>query len=405
MATERTVYLDHAATTPVDPRVVDAMLPHLGGHFGNPNSLYSLGRMAFRALETARESIANGIGAEFPTEVVLTGCGTEADNAALIGIATAAHGRGAHVVVSAFEHHAVLEPAKWLAKNGFELTIVRPRKDGIVHPEDLRAALRPDTVLVSVMAANNEIGTIQPVAELAAAAHEVDAYFHTDAVQALGKIPFRVGELGIDAASFSAHKIYGPKGVGAMYLKRGTPFRPLLLGGGQESKRRSGTQNVAGAVAFGKALDIMLAEQAGEKERLSALGDRLIDGVLSGIRNTELNGAREPRLPGYANMIIKGVEGEAMLLQLDNSGIAVSTGSACSSGSLEPSHVLLAIGCPPELAHGSLRVTLGRSTTGDDVDYLLEMLPPIVERLRGMSPVYERMFGSKAGHPIDDFTP
>jgi cysteine desulfurase len=402
---ERTIYLDHAATTPVDPRVVEAMLPYLSEQYGNPNSLYMLGRASFRALETARESISNGIGAALPTEIVFTGCGTEADNSALAGIATAAHGKGRHIVVSAFEHHAVLEPAKHLAKNGFELTVVRPREDGIVYPDDLRSALRPDTVLVSVMAANNEIGTVQPVAELAAATHEVDAYFHTDAVQALGKIPFRVRELGVDAASFSAHKIYGPKGVGALYLKKGTPFRPLLLGGGQESKRRSGTQNVAGAVAFAKALGIMLAEQAEENGRLSALGDRLIEGVLSGIANTALNGAREPRLPGYANLIIKGVEGEAMLLQLDNAGIAVSTGSACSSGSLEPSHVLLAIGCPPELAHGSLRVTLGRSTTAEDVDHLLETLPPIVERLRAMSPVYDRMFGSNAAQAIEDFTP
>ncbi len=391
---DRSVYMDYAATTPVDPRVTDAMLPYLTEHFGNPNSLYTLGRDAYRALESARESIAAGVGAQ-PQELVFTGCGTESDNSALIGISQMAAERKSrrHIVVSAFEHHAVLHPAEWLAKNGFDLTIVSPRADGVVHPGDLRAALRDDTALVSVMAANNEIGTIQPLAELAEAAHERGALFHTDAVQALGKIPFDVSEVGVDAASFSAHKIYGPKGAGVLYLKKGTPFRPLLMGGGQEFKKRSGTQNVAGAVAFAKALELMLAEQADEAERLSALRDRVVGGVLDGIANTRLNGTG-PKLPGYANLIMLGCEGESMLLQLDSKGIAVSTGSACSSGSLEPSHVLLAIGCPAEEAHGSLRVTLGRFTTDEDVDRFLEVLPPIVERLRSMNPLYERMYGA-----------
>lgn len=390
----RMTYLDYAATTPVDPRVVEAMLPFLTERFGNPNSLYALGRDSYRAMEDARERFAAIIGAS-PAELVFTGCGTEADNAAVTGIANAAkaRGKGSHVVVSAFEHHAVLEPVKRLGRAGFETTVLKPREDGIVHPEDLAAVVRDDTVLVTVMHANNEIGTIQPLRELADVTHAVGAYLHTDAIQALGKVPWKADELGVDAASFSAHKIYGPKGVGALYLRRQTPFEPLLIGGGQESKKRSGTQNTAGIAGFTKALELMEAERDTETPRLLALRDRVIEGVLS-MPNSLLNGGRDvPRLPHVANLVLKGVEGESMLLQLDNKGIAVSTGSACSSGSLEPSHVLLAIGCPAEIAHGSLRVTVGRFTTPEDVDYLLETLPPIVERLRAMSPVYARMYG------------
>jgi len=396
--TPRTVYLDYAATTPVDQRVVTAMLPYLTEHYGNPNSLYGLGRDAYRALEAARESFARDIGAADPAEVIFTGAGTEGDNAAVLGIARAgrARGKGDHVVISAFEHHAILEPAHRLAKEGFEVTELRPRADGIIYAEDLRAVLRETTVLVSVMHANNELGTVQPIKELAAATHEVGGYFHTDAIQALGKVDWNAADNGVDAASFSAHKIYGPKGVGVLYLKRGTPFEVYMIGGGQESKKRSGTQNVAGAVAFAKALELMLAERETENPRLAALRDRVIDGVLE-MPHTALNGARDvPRLPGTANLSINGVEGEAMLLRLDNLGIAVSTGSACSSGSLEPSHVLLAIGLKPEIAHGSLRVTVGRFTTEADVDYLLEKLPPIIELLRAMSPVYAKMFGASA---------
>jgi cysteine desulfurase len=399
--TPRSRYLDYAATTPVDPRVVEVMLPFFTERYGNPNSLYALGRDGYRALEAARVAFAGRINAANDTEVIFTGAGTESDNAAIAGIARVgrARGKGAHIVVSAFEHHAVLEPAQHLAKDGFELTTVRPREDGIIHPEDLAAALRDDTVLVSVMHANNELGTVMPIKELAAVAHAKGAYFHTDAIQALGKLAWDAQDLGVDAASFSAHKIYGPKGVGALYLKRGTPFEPLLAGGGQEGKKRSGTQNVAGATAFTKALELMDEERPAENPRLEALRDRVISGILA-MPNTALNGAMDvPRLPGYANMVIKGVEGEAMLLQLDNKGIAVSTGSACSSGSLEPSHVLLSIGLAPEIAHGSLRVTCGRFTTTEDVEYLLEVLPPIVERLRAMSPVYAKMFACEADTP------
>ncbi len=390
---ERTIYLDYAATTPVDSRVTEEMLPYFSQRFGNPNSLYALGRDAYRALEQAREDVALGIGAEHPNEVIFTGGGTESDNAALIGIATSTAPDGGHVVVSAFEHHAVLEPAHYLEKHGFSVTYLKPRPDGLIHVDDLRAALRPETVLVSVMHANNEIGTVQPIRELAEAAHEVGAYFHTDACQALGKVPFNARDLGIDAASFSGHKIYGPKGVGVLYLKRRTPFAPHVRGGGQEFKKRSGTQNVPGAVGFASALRIMLEEYPAEAPRLTALRDRILAGVVEALENTEATAKADPRLPNIAHLLIKGVEGEAMLLQLDAKGIAVSTGSACSSGSLEPSHVLLSIGCPAELAHGSLRASVGRLTTAEDVEYFLEVFPPIVERLREMSPVYRKMFG------------
>jgi cysteine desulfurase len=391
-----TVYFDYAATTPVDERVLEAMMPFFSEKFGNANSLYAIGRDAYRAVEDARERIAKGINAASPDEVIFTSGGTESDNTALYGVLNKlAPSGGAHLVVSAFEHHAILEPAHWLEKQGYEVTVLAPRKSGHIHPDDLRAALRPNTKLVSVMHANNEIGTVNPIKELAAIAHEGGALFHTDAAQTLGKIPFDVQELGVDLASFSSHKIYGPKGFGALYLKKRTPFVALQRGGGQEFKKRSGTQNTPGAAGFARALELMLEDQSAERVRLAGLRDKLITGVLSTLENTQATTDVEPRLPHIASLLINGVEGEAMLLQLDNKGIAVSTGSACSSGSLEPSHVLLSIGCPPEIAHGSLRVSLGRFTTEADIDYFLEVFPPIVERLRAMSPVYQKMFGSK----------
>lgn len=396
MTEPKSVYLDYAATTPVDERVIEAMLPFFTFRYGNPNSLYSLGRDAYRGLEEARERFAAAIGAEHPNEILFTGGGTESDSSAILGIVGRKAPSGGHLVVSAFEHHAVLEPAHTLEKRGYAVTLLRPREDGIVHPEDLAEALRDDTVLVSVMHGNNEIGTIQPIAELAEIAHARGALFHTDAAQTLGKLAFDVTALGIDAASFSSHKVYGPKGVGALYLKRGTPFEPLIKGGGQEFKKRSGTQNVPGIVGFATAVDIMLAALPDEAARLAGLRDRLVAGVLERLENTDTSTHTDPamRMPNIASLLIKGVEGEAMLLQLDNQGIAVSTGSACSSGSLEPSHVLLSVGCPPEIAHGSLRVSMGRFTTPEDVEYFLEVFPPIVERLRAMSPVYARMYGN-----------
>lgn len=389
------VYFDYAATTPMDERVVQAMMPFFSERFGNPNSLYALGRDAYRALEDARERFASGIGASRPDEVLFTGAGTESDNAALIGILNRlAPEGGAHLVVSAYEHHAILEPAHWLEKHGFEVTYLKPRPDGHIHPEDLQGVMREDTKLVSIMHANNEIGAVNDIAALAKVAHEGGALMHTDAAQSLGKIPFDVAQLEVDAASFSAHKIYGPKGVGGLFLKKGVRFDPLLKGGGQEFKKRSGTQNVAGAVGFARALELMLEEQAGEMERLGALRDKITEGVTSTLENTEPTAPGGDRMPNIAPLLIKGVEGEAMLLQLDSKGIAVSTGSACSSGSLEPSHVLLSCGIPQEIAHGSLRISMGRFTTEEHVDYFLEVFPPIVERLRAMSPVYARMFGN-----------
>jgi cysteine desulfurase len=392
-----TIYFDYAATTPVDERVLEAMMPYFTEKFGNANSLYAIGRDAYRTVEDARERVARDINAASPDEVIFTSGGTEGDNTALYGVLSklAPPQGGAHLIVSAFEHHAILEPAHYLEKQGYEVTVLQPRKSGHIHPDDLRAAMTPNTKLVSIMHANNEIGTINPIKELAAVAHEGGALFHTDAAQSLGKIPFDVQDLGIDLASFSSHKIYGPKGFGALYLKKRTPFNAYQRGGGQEFKKRSGTQNTPGAVGFATALELMLVDQAAETVRLSGLRDKLIDGVLSALENTQCTTAVEPRLPHIASLLINGVEGEAMLLQLDNKGIAVSTGSACSSGSLEPSHVLLCIGVPAEIAHGSLRVSLGRFTTEADIDYFLDVFPPIVNRLRAMSPVYQKMFGSK----------
>jgi cysteine desulfurase len=390
----RDVYLDYAATTPVDERVVEAMLPYYTEMWGNPNSLYRRGRDAYTALESARERVASAIGAANPNEVLFTAGGTESDNAALAGIVARTPESRRHVIVSAFEHHAVLEPAHLLEKSGYDVTYLAPRPEGYIDVDDLRAALRDETALVSIMHGNNEIGTLQPIRALADATHERGALFHTDAAQTLGKVPFDVSELGIDAASFSGHKIYGPKGIGALYLKRGTSFAPLIRGGGQEFKKRSGTQNVAGAIGFATALELTLAEMPDEGVRLAALRDRVVAGITSTIENTVESATYPERLPNIAHLIIKGVEGEAMLLQLDAKGVAVSTGSACSSGSLEPSHVLLSIGCPAELAHGSVRVSVGRYTSADDIEYFLEVFPPIVQRLRAMSPLYEKMFGS-----------
>lgn len=395
---DRTVYMDYAATTPTDPRVVEAMMPFFTERFGNANSLYAVGQDAALALEEAREKVATLVGAARPDEIIFTSGGTESDNTAVIGLATAGGRASGHIIVSAIEHHAILEPAHWLGKHGFEITEIMPRTDGIIHPEDLEAEMRDNTILVSIMHGNNEIGSVQPIAELAAVAHARGALFHTDAAQTLGKVALNVRELGVDAASFSGHKIYGPKGTGVLYLKKGTRLQPYMMGGGQEAKRRSGTQNVAGNVGFAKALELMVAELPAEEPRLLALRQQLIDGVLGRIEHARLNAAEaSARLPHIANFVIPGVEGEAMLLHLDAAGIAVSTGSACSSGSLKPSHVLLAIGCPVELAHGSLRISMGRFTTEADVEYLVEKLAPIVERLRSMNPLYEKMIAALVG--------
>ncbi|HLI55672.1 MAG TPA: cysteine desulfurase family protein [Actinomycetota bacterium] len=382
-------YLDYAATTPVLDEVVDAMLPYLRGGFGNPSSVYAVGREAKKGLEESREQLAEAIGAT-PGEIVFTAGGTEADNLALKGAAFRARSmrsNGNHVITTAVEHHAVLHSAEWLERHGFRVTFLPVNAEGVVDLEALAAALGPETVLVSIMLANNEVGTIEPVAEAAALTHERSrALIHTDAVQALGKLVVDVEALGVDLASFAAHKIGGPKGTGALYVRRKTPIEAILHGGGQERDLRSGTPNVAGIVGMAEAARIASAEVAEESARLSALRDRLQDRIEATIPAVKLNGAGADRVPGTVNLCIEGVEGESLLLMLDARGIAASSGSACTSGSLEPSHVLMAMGVPPELAHGSLRLSLGRGSTGEDVDAVLEVLPAIVQRLRSIAP-------------------
>ncbi|GAC1366194.1 MAG: cysteine desulfurase NifS [Actinomycetota bacterium] len=382
-------YLDYAATTPVLDEVVEAMLPYLRGIFGNPSSVYAAGRAAKTGLEDARERVAGAIGAT-PGEVIFTAGGTEADNLAVKGgafRARAMRANGTHVVTAAIEHHAVLHSAEWLEKQGFRVTILGVDADGVVDLEALAAALGPDTVLVSIMLANNEVGTIQPIAEAARIIREHSrALFHTDAVQALGKVALDVDALGVDLASFAAHKVGGPKGTGALYVRRKTPLEAVLHGGGQERDLRSGTPNIAGIVGMGVAAETAAREVGPEAARLSALRDRLQAGLLEAIRGVTVNGAGAPRVPGTVNVCIEGVEGESLLLMLDAQGIAASSGSACTSGSLEPSHVLMAMGVRPELAHGSLRLSLGRATTQQDVDAVLAALPPIVQRLRSIAP-------------------
>lgn len=379
-------YLDYAATTPILEEVLEAMLPYQRDGFGNPSSVYAAGREARKGIEEAREQVAQAIGAQ-PNEIIFTGGGTEADNLAVKGIAFKARPRGNHVVTTAVEHHAVLHSAEWLERQGFRVTFLGVDRDGLIDLDALAEVVGPETVLVSIMLANNEVGMIEPVAEAARIVKERSrALVHTDAVQGLGKIPVSVDDLGVAAASFSAHKIGGPKGVGALYLRRRTPMEPILHGGGQERDLRSGTQNVAGIAGFGRAAEIAAEEVEREGKRLAAMRDRLEEAIVASIGRVRINGPGAPRVPGTLNVCIEGVEGESLLLMLDAKGVAASSGSACTSGSLDPSHVLLAMGIPPELAHGSLRLSLGRGTTDEDADHLLEVLPPIVERLRSIAP-------------------
>lgn len=379
-------YLDYAATTPILEEVLEAMLPYQRDAFGNPSSVYAAGREARKGIEEAREQVAQAIGAQ-PNEIIFTGGGTEADNLAVKGIAFKARPRGNHVVTTAVEHHAVLHSAEWLERQGFRVTFLGVDRDGLIDLDALAEVVGPETVLVSIMLANNEVGMIEPVAEAARIVKERSrALVHTDAVQGLGKIPVSVDDLGVAAASFSAHKIGGPKGVGALYLRRRTPMEPILHGGGQERDLRSGTQNVAGIAGFGRAAEIAAEEVEQEGKRLAAMRDRLEEAIVASIGRVRINGPGASRVPGTLNVCIEGVEGESLLLMLDAKGVAASSGSACTSGSLDPSHVLLAMGIPPELAHGSLRLSLGRGTSDEDADHLLEVLPPIVERLRSIAP-------------------
>jgi cysteine desulfurase len=386
---DRYIYLDHAATTPVDERVVQAMLPYFTAMPGNPSSIHQAGRAALEALDDARETVAAVLGAS-RKEIVFTGGGSEADNLAIKGVALAQRraGKGAHLITSAIEHHAVLHAVEYLESFGFESTVLPVDADGLVRPDDLRAAIRPDTVLASIMLANNEIGTIQPLAELGAICRERGVPLHTDAVQAAGSLPLNVDALNVDLLTLAAHKFYGPKGVGSLYVRRGTPLLPQINGGGQERRRRSGTENVAGIVGLATALRLAEERRPAYAADCTALRDRLIAGVLDRVPYSSLNGHPTRRLPNNANIAFEFVEGESVLLLLDQHGIAASSGSACSSGSLEASHVLMALGLPYERAIGSVRFTIGKATTAEDIDYLLDSLPALIERLRSVSPAY-----------------
>ncbi|MGE5615092.1 MAG: cysteine desulfurase NifS [Bacillota bacterium] len=385
---DKIIYFDHAATTPVRKEVFEAMLPYFSQKFGNPSSIYSIGRESKMAIEEARETIAGIIGAQ-PKEIFFTGSGTEADNWAIKGVAYANRQKGKHIITTAIEHHAVLHACQYLENDGFEVTYLPVDGNGLVTAEQVRAAIRPDTILVTIMFANNEIGTIQPIAEIGRVTREKGVYFHTDAVQAMGNVNINVSEMNIDLLSMSAHKFYGPKGVGALYVNKGVKITSFIHGGAQERGRRASTENVAGIVGMAKALEIAAANIDQYNKKLIALRDRTIKEIEEKVPFVRLNGHREKRLPGNVNFTFEFIEGESLLLMLDMKGIAASSGSACTSGSLDPSHVLLAIGLPHELAHGSLRITFGEENSDEDVDYLMSVLPPIVQRLRDMSPLYE----------------
>jgi len=378
--------MDHAATTSTDVEVVEAMKPYFTQKYGNPNSIHSFGQEAREAVEEAREKIARLIGAN-PSEIVFTAGGTEADNYAIKGIAWANQKKGNHIITSQIEHHAVLHSCQFLEKHGFEVTYLKVDKYGLIDPEDVKKAITDQTILVTIMHANNEIGTIEPIKEIGKIVKEAGIYFHTDSVQTIGHIPIEVNDLGVDMLSISGHKLYGPKGVGALYLRKGTKIVNLIDGGGQEKNRRAGTENVTGMVGLGKAVELAERRLAGGEEgKVVKLRDKLITGIMDQIENVRLNGHPTKRLPGNVNICFEFIEGESMLLNLDMKGVAASSGSACTSGSLEPSHVLLAIGLPPEIAHGSLRLTLGKDNSEEDIDYVIDILPKIIEKLRALSP-------------------
>ena len=387
MTAERIVYMDHSATTATDPEVVKAMLPWFSEGYGNPSSLYRIARESRTAVEEARTRVSKALGA-LPDEIYFTSGGTEADNWAIKGVAFANRKKGNHIITSAIEHHAVLHTCEYLEKQGFEVTYLPVDERGRVRIEDLKAAITDKTILVTIMFANNEIGTIEPIAEIGRICREKGIFFHTDAVQAIGNVPIDVIAMQIDLLSLSAHKFYGPKGIGVLYIRKGVRIDNLLHGGGQERRKRAGTENIAGIVGLGYAIERAVSGMEERNQRVKALRDRLLAEILEKIPNTRLNGHPEHRLPGNLNVSFDFIEGESMLLLLDHFGICASTGSACTSGSLEPSHVLLAIGLPAETAHGSLRLTLGAENTSDDVDYVLEHLQKVVIRLREMSPLY-----------------
>ena len=384
---KRFVYADNAATTRVSQSVLDAMMPYLAEHYGNASSVYSIARTAKRAIEEARGKVAAALGAE-PREIYFTSCGTESDNWAIKGAAMKLAAKGKkHIITSNFEHHAVLHTCEYLEKHGFEVTYLPVDSMGLISPEQVEKAVRPDTALVTIMYANNEIGTIQPVAEIGKVCRDKGVLFHTDAVQTVGNVPINVKEQNIDMLSLSGHKIHAPKGIGALYIRKGVVIDNFMHGGGQESGKRGGTENTAYIVALGQAIEDAVNGLDAKAARLTKLRDRLIDGMLK-IPASRLNGDPVKRLCGNVNVSFEAVEGEALLLRLDLKGVCGSSGSACTSGSLDPSHVLLAIGLPHEVAHGSLRLSLGDDTTDEDVDYILEVLPGVVQTLRDMSPVW-----------------
>ncbi len=380
------IYMDHSATTPIHPEVIELMKFAMENVYGNPSSLYSLGREAKKYVDEARQKVADLIGAKFE-EIYFTGGGTESDNLAIQGVVYGNEKKGNHIITSAVEHPAVLDCCRNLEKKGYELTILPVDQYGMVDPEEVRKAIRKNTVLISVMHGNNENGTIQPIKEISAIAREYGIFFHTDCVQTAGKIPVNVDDLGADLLTISSHKIYGPKGIGLLYKRKGVRVLPLIYGGGQERRIRSGTENTLGIIGFGKAAEIALRDLETENSRVKALRDKLIKGVLDKIPQSYLNGHSEKRLPHNAHFSFAYVEGESLLLSLDMKGIAVSTGSACSSTSLQASHVLIACGQSEELVHGSIRFTLGRENTEEDVDYVLDVLPGVVERFRSFSPL------------------
>lgn len=382
-------YFDYAATTPLDKEVLAEMIPHLENDFGNPSSVYSYGREARRIIDDAREKVAKALGAD-AKEIFFTSGGTESDNWAIIGTAYAQKKKGNHIITTAIEHHAVLHTCKYLEKQGFEVTYLPVDEFGLVDPKQVKEAIKDSTILISVMFANNEIGTIQPIAEIGKIAKENKILFHTDAVQALGSVHLDVNELNVDLLSVSGHKIYGPKGVGALYVRKGVKIDNLIHGGGQERKKRAGTENTPAIAGFAKACELAIANLETESIKNTKLRDRLIQGILEQIPEVRLNGHPTKRLPGNANVSIRYIEGESILLSLDLIGIAASSGSACTSGALDPSHVLLAIGLTHEIAHGSLRFSIGKYTTDEEVDFVLEKLPTIIQRLRDMSPLYNR---------------
>ena len=383
------IYFDHNATTPLAPEVLAAMLPYLTEEFGNASSIHAYGQNARGAVEQARSSVAALLGAR-AADIMFTSGGTESNNHAILGAVAAAPGKSKHVITSAIEHVAVLDTCRALAKNGVDLTILPVDREGLVNPEDVRRAIRPETVLITLMLANNETGTIEPIEEIGKIAAEKGIVFHTDAVQAAGKIPIDVEKLGVDLLSISAHKFCGPKGVGALYIRKGTQLAPLMYGGHSERDRRPGTEDVAAIAGMGKAAELALLDMREESERVGAMRDRLERGLLDRVPHSWVNGARAPRVPNTSNLTFPFIEGESMVIALDLKGIACSTGAACSSGAVEPSHVLIALGLAPEDARATLRLSLGRQTTEEEIDFALETIPPVIERLRHLSPTYKK---------------